>query len=325
MRQRLNFFTPATPSRPRREQTARFSYEQVLGTTLELTLFGRSVEAASVAALAELDRLEAVFSRFLPDSELNTWLDRGEAELSDAFAALLREAQRWTEVTNGAFHPGVDALSELWKVAAQRDELPGSEEIARVLPHFRKPYASFAADARTARKTFPYTLNLNAIAKGRIVDLVSQKVMSMDGVEGVLLNIGGDLRHRGRQPVRVEVADAFTVADNAPPSATLAVKNQAVATSGVRRRGFKMRGRWYPHVIDPRSGQPVQQIASATVIAPDCTTADVLATAFCVLEPETSLALADSLNEVGCLLCLENGDVLQNTYFESHLMQSLEG
>ena len=199
------------------KKVTRFTYEGVLGTTLELILFGcRKPEVACAAALAELDRLEAVFSRFLPESELNTWQDRGEAELSGEFAALLREAQHWTEVTNGAFHPGVDVLSELWKAAALRDDLPSAEETARVLSYFREPYASFGADARTARKTFPHMLNFNAIAKGRIVDLVSQKVMSVDGLEGVLVNIGGDLRHRGRQAVQVDVADALLATVSSP-------------------------------------------------------------------------------------------------------------
>jgi thiamine biosynthesis lipoprotein len=66
------------------------------------------------------------------------------------------------------------------------------------------------------------------------------------------------------------------------------------------------------HIVDPRTGQPTERIASASVFAPDCATADALSTAFSVLTPRESVALADSLPDVGCLLVERDGTITTN-------------
>lgn len=160
-------------------------------------------------------------------------------------------------------------------------------------------------EGRTAHKLTALPLTLNALAKGHIADRAAQAAMSQ-GAEEVLLNLGGEIRHIGPRPVRVGVADPLAGADNAPPLARLLVCNQGVATSGRSQRGA--------HLFDPRTARPVTQMAQATVVAPDAATADVLATAFCVLEPMLSLALAEVFG-VGCLLVEADGRTHTNPRF----------
>jgi FAD:protein FMN transferase len=76
----------------------------------------------------------------------------------------------------------------------------------------------------------------------------------------------------------------------------------AVATSGHYRRYSTVEGKQYSHIIDARSGWPVEAPASATVIAPDAMTADALATAITVLGAEAGLALAESIGDVEALV-----------------------
>lgn len=75
-----------------------------------------------------------------------------------------------------------------------------------------------------------------------------------------------------------------------------------VATSGHYRRYTEIQGQRYSHIIDPRTGQPVADPASVTVVAPDALTADALATALTVLGAQAGLALAESLPEVEALI-----------------------
>jgi FAD:protein FMN transferase len=90
------------------------------------------------------------------------------------------------------------------------------------------------------------------------------------------------------------------------------LRDAAIATSGGYRRGFIAHGRRVSHIVDPRTGQPTERIASASVFAPDCATADALSTAFSVLTPQESVALADSLSAVGCLLVERDGTITTN-------------
>jgi thiamine biosynthesis lipoprotein len=133
----------------------------------------------------------------------------------------------------------------------------------------------------------------------------------VEGVSDVVLNVGGDIQHFGRGTVAAGIADPFAPAENAPPTAVVRLSNAALATSGGYRRGFTLGGRRVSHIVDPRNAQPAERIASASVFAADCATADALSTAFSVLAPQESVALADSLG-VGCLLVERDGTVTTN-------------
>lgn len=84
---------------------------------------------------------------------------------------------------------------------------------------------------------------------------------------------------------------------------------RAVATSGRARRGFRIDGRWYSHVIDPRTGWPVDAPASVSVVAPTAEVADVVATVVGVLGPRDGLAVAERLgySGLGCLTIESDG------------------
>jgi hypothetical protein len=110
----------------------------------------------------------------------------------------------------------------------------------------------------------------------------------------------------------VRIADPKADAENDEPLARLLIRNRAVATSGNYRRGVEINGRWYSHIVDPRTALPVDHVISATVVAQRAADAGALATAFCVLTPEESLRLAASLPEVECLLITKNGERVES-------------
>lgn len=291
--------------RPHRHQA---HYEGVLGTTLTLQFWAerpQDAHKAEAAALAEIERLERIYSSFLPDSELSRW-QRGQVErLSPELAELLEEAEGWMAHTYGAFNPGALALQGLYR----ENPAPSEAELEALRRALQGPL--WRREGRVARKLTPLPLTFNALAKGLIADKAAQAAVGA-GAREVLLNLGGEVRHLGASPVRVAVAHPFRSADNAPPLARLRVQNQGVATSGLARRGA--------HLYDPRTARPVARVVQATVLAPTAATADVLATAFCVLEPTLSLALAETFG-VGCLLVEQDGQTHSNPKFDHHRIQ----
>jgi hypothetical protein len=102
-------------------------------------------------------------------------------------------------------------------------------------------------------------------------------------------------------------------ADNAPPLETISLKDAAMATSGGYRRGFVIQGRSYSHLFDARTGRPVENVTSSSVIAPDAMQADALATAFSILDPRESTVLAAATPGVGFLIATTDGATVRST------------
>ena len=294
----------------------RAHLEGVLGTSLELQFVVAEPEAgrlAEAAALAEIDRLEAIFSTYSPSSEFSCWqTTRGaDVAVSPELAEVLEASERWREITGGAFDPAVEALTRLWASAAASGG-PQEDELAAVRREMSGPRWLVNTTQGTARRMTGLPATLNAIAKGYIVDRACAAAAATAGVREALVNLGGDLRHAGERPVRVAIADPFAAAENAPPLAVVRLRARGMATSGGYRRGFSIGGRLRSHLLDPRTGQPATGVASATVVAASVALADALSTACSILEPERSLALADSLPGVGCLLVTAEGSRLTN-------------
>jgi hypothetical protein len=139
-----------------------------------------------------------------------------------------------------------------------------------------------------------------------------------------LLNVGGDMRICGDLSRTLGIASPWADSESTEPIATIEVKDRAVSTSGSSQRGFEIRGKWYSHIIDPRTGRPSEQVASATVIAPRSADADALATIANVLSLEETLRLASSLPEVDCLIVTSEGQVARTPGWTRHERRSQE-
>lgn len=299
----------------------RHSLEGVLGTSLELTYRTKGKDELLEIALAEIARLEKIYSCFDKSSELNQWVKQSETlELSTELLQLLEAAQFWTEKTEAAFHPGVDLFNEIWKKAETQNQVPNHVTLLESRIYFEQDFVR-PKSGKTVYKVFPYKLNFNALAKGKIVDSVAKEAMRQKGIEEILMNVGGDLRHLSTidKKVVVDVTNPFTPELNAKPRLSIEINNQAVATSGASLRDYHIAGKNYSHIINPKTGWPVQEVLSVTVIAPDCATADVLATSFNVLTPQESLELANQLPNIGCHLIDSQNQSYTNDYFKTHI------
>jgi thiamine biosynthesis lipoprotein len=266
----------------------RHRHDGVIGTTVELRLQADDEAVAAEAdraALAEIDRLVAVFSAYDPASDLCRWR-RGEVAASSELTPLLATATRWWQRSGGVFDPSVGRLTRCWADAAAAGAVPGDDELATLV------------SMRTPPDVPSPDLTLNALAKGHLADRAAAAAMSVDGIRSVTVNAGGDLVHRGTGTIRVGVENPHRPYDNEPPLAVVTVCERGLATSGSARRGWRIGGRWFSHVIDPRTGRPVDHVASATVVAPDAATADAVATVLSVLAPDEGIAFVDSLADV---------------------------
>lgn len=271
-----------------------------LGTVIEITSRATSADVSDAAhrtVMNEVARLQNVFDAFDPASNLRRWLDGTEAPLPE-LVEVLDLAETWRSQGGGAFDPAAVAFTKLWTSAAADDALPTNEVLAAVV-------TSIATARRPRPPTWappdvPY--ELNALAKGWIVDRAVDAAWSTEGLRALTVNAGGDLVHRGPAPIVVGIEDPARPYDNVAPLLAVRLQDGAIATSGSARRGWKVAGRWYPHVIDPRSGRPVDHHASVSVVADDAVTADVLATIIGVLVTDEALTFAEEQRVACCIV-----------------------
>lgn len=291
---------------------ARFHHENVLGTSMELKVFGATeLEAtrAESVVLATIDRLAERLSAYDPDSEVSRWLRTSgvPVALSSELFEVLGLFDAWRTRTDGALNATAEGACALWRLAAAQRRVPTDAELAKAVAGMAQTPWRLEPEGRLAIHLSSTPIRLNSLAKSYIIQRAVEAVLSQVRVEGIVLNIGGDLVVRGTVPESVAIVDPADDADGAAPADRIRVRDRAVATSGTYRRGVEIEGRWYSHIVDPRNGRPVAEVASATVVSPNAVEAGALATAFCVLSPAESLRLAEATPGVDCLLIGRDG------------------
>jgi len=281
----------------------------LMGTEVTLTLFGdeeTALRKAAGAAFARMEDLEARYSRWRAESDVSR-VNAGAGEPVGVHAGTFALVERAIEIgrrTGGAFDVTVGPLIRFWR---ERETWPSDAEIAAVRAHVGPDRVTLRpGEPPTIAVAAGSSLDLGGIAKGTIVDAAGE-VLAGAGVASFLINAGGDLLARGGGPdgegIPVALRDP-----TGPHGATLSggrlrLRDAALCTSGSYERYHEIGGRRASHIVDPRTGRPVEGVViQASVLAPTCETADALATALMVLDPEDGLAVAKAMEGVEALL-----------------------
>lgn len=291
-----------------------FRHDRLLGTVVDVRLRAEDAatrHATNRAIVDEISRLEAIFSVYDPHSELNLW-KRGElATPSKEFIEVMSQTLRWHISSQGAFNPMSGLLSEMWNRAETRGSPPSADERCDAVASIEAPRFD-VRDGNVERVGDCAALNLNAIAKGYIVDRAAELAKARFGASMVLVSAGGDLLHRGAPSSRVGIENPLRPYDNEPPVTVIDLGDAGLATSGGSRRGFHVGAQRFSHVIDPRTGEPISAQASITVVAPTAMDADVLATVLGLVKPSDAVAESESHHDVACLVIGTDGSLWPN-------------
>ncbi len=251
-----------------------------MGTQVELFIDSEpsaESELAFARAEQEFERLEALLSRFRPDSELSALNRSGALDAGDDLVTVTRLAVEARERTGGRFDPTVhDAL-----VAAGYDRTFDEVAPEGEAQPARACGGKIRIDRRRIELEPGFRLDLGGIAKGYAVD---RACALLDRAGPCLVNAGGDIAGRGRLwPVGVETGDG---------SLTLGLQDGALATSGRDRRRWQRDGIEAHHLIDPDTGRPAESdLLRVTVVAPTAVDAEVLAKAIFLGAPADAPAV----------------------------------
>lgn len=250
--------------------------------------------------LAEVGRLERLFSLYRPDSLLVRLNRTGElADPPQDMVRLLSEAVRFSRLTGGAFDVTVQPL---WQLYAEHFARPGADpsgpppaavEAARSLVDYR---ALRIEEDRVAFTRRGMAATLNGIAQGYITDRVADRLRA-EGMTNVLVDMGEVValgRHPDGRPWRVELQSG----DRRSQNEVIDGIDIAVATSSSQATVFDPAGR-FGHIFDPLTGNCEARPGFVTVTAPDATTADTVSTAHAALPCRLASAMPTSLPGLG--------------------------
>ncbi len=257
-------------------------------------------ERVRVAIDGELARVDRLFSRWRPDSEVSRLGSHASTEpfpVSAETVAVLDLARKVSDLTGGAFDVTVAPLVEAWGFGpyGRPPTVPGAAALAALRE--RVGYRQLTVDAvrRTVAKARPDVgCDVAALAGGWASDRIAAAVTAL-GHPDVLVDVGGEVSARGRRPDGRPWRVAIEWPDGARERVlVIALEDAAVATAGDYRRSWTDgQGRRRSHIVDPRTGEPIAHgLASASVVDRDGARADALATALLVLGPDDGRALA---------------------------------
>ena len=275
-----------------------FHADHVLGTSLDIIAVAGNeemAELASAAAQSEINRLDPILSGWRSDSELKALNSAPAMATSPDLFNVIAAGEKWRASTGGAFSARLGGLdSAVYVTGDQRSRLAVAIDHAPV---------TLDKASRTIGRPECVRFAIDGLAKGYIIDRAMEAARRVPGIQGLMINIGGDLRCWGAAPTaagwRIGVVDAAHSADNDAPVAVLNLADRAVATSGRGPRGQT--------ILEPATGQLANHVAMATAVAYHAADADALASAFAVMPPEDSIRLADSIPGVSAHIVAADG------------------
>lgn len=261
----------------------------------------------------ELELVNDLMSTYRPESELmrfNRHSDGSIFPLSPQTYTVVAEALRIAQQTEGVLDVTVGPLVELWGFGA-RGRIEHAPDAA-LIEHTKAVtgYNKLTLTEQGLQKAIPeLAIDLSPIAKGFGVDQVAA-ILEQNGISNYLIDIGGEMRLKGLKPEQEpwKIAVEKPVTNERAVQRILVPGDIGVATSGDYRIFFEENGVRYSHLLDPRTGHPINnRTVSVTVLHPSCMTADGYATALSVMNSQEALEFANQ-HGIAALLVVKIDD-----------------
>ncbi|MFA6717119.1 MAG: FAD:protein FMN transferase [Victivallaceae bacterium] len=307
----LTYFLPSKSNTAKTEQ--KFP---VMGTFAHTVIYG-APELAAEAADTVRDvffEVEKTCNIFDPESELSRLNASASAQpfkCSPLLWNMFKAARRAYDISGGAFDVSARPLMLLWGFYRKRgDTLPAQSEIDKARSGIGLNKVIFDDKNRTVKFSQPgMSIDMGGIAKGAAVQLAAEKISSL-GIRNGVIDLGGNMYCFGN-PSRSGKYHIIGIRDPLAHNrvcARLAMRDQAVATSGNYERYVNIKGRHYTHIMNPKTGIPVEDMLSVTVICKDAGKADFLSTSVFINGPAFAKRICKTNPDTGIFIVRRRPD-----------------
>lgn len=295
----------------------------VMGTVCTVNLYDAGTAELYKQIIDRLYEIEREFSVSMPDSQISTINKQAgiaPVQVSEDVITVLDTAVLFAKKTNGAFDPTIGPLVKLWNIGTEFAHLPSDKEIQNALSFvdYHKIIIDHIASTVYLEQS-GMSLDLGGIVKGYAADEIV-RILKQQKVTRALIDLGGNIYAYGCKkddaPWRVGIRNPFDT--QSEPPLGVQVDDQTVVTSGVYERFFIQDGVRYHHIINPKTGYPMQNgLVSVTIISDSSMYADALSTSVFILGISEGLAFLKDFSETEGILiddtkCIYVTSELQN-------------
>ena len=301
----------------------------VQGTTFSIIYESPSGEDFSKEINAWLSEFDRSLSIYDPNSLISRLNRNDSTAIPDAwFLEVFAKSKAIWEASDGLFDLTVAPLVNAWGFGPDPRKTVDSTQIDSLLVFVGMDKTDIQ-DGRLIKEDPRIRLDMNAIAQGYSVDLIS-RFLENKGVNHYLVEIGGEIRAKGlsdkARPWRIGIdrPSDGNVLPGMDLEAVLELKDRSLATSGNYRKFFIENGIKYSHTIHPKTGYPVRHnLLSVTILAGDCMTADAWATACMASGLEKSKSLLSKHPELDAFMVYSDEQGNYREFFTPGLESSL--
>ncbi|MBR1486947.1 MAG: FAD:protein FMN transferase [Synergistaceae bacterium] len=306
---------------PEKISRAGFSMNTLINMTLYAEDANNKILDEAYDLLNKLDKELSMYDASSDISKINSAAGVQSVKVPDDVIEVLKKSLQVYELSDGIFNPLIGAVTKLWKINEIEDSfIPSKVSLDAAIK--LSEIQNLEIDENTSEvflKTQGCILDLGGIAKGyasdKIIDLFKN-----NGIKSALIDLGGNIYALGKKPDggylagdsdwNIGVRDPSKPYGN--PALVLSVHDTSIITSGGYERFKIIDGKKYTHFFDFKTGEAIENdLLSATLITPDGSLADGLATAFMASGYEKSVEILKKIPSVGAVLIRLNDEELE--------------
>ena len=280
------------------------------------------------SCLEEATKYENLLSKTKEGSDIyNINMSGGKTvDVSPDTAYLLNEAVYYSDLSGGVFDPTIGVVTELWDFSADSDrKVPDEAAIKDAITHVNYKNIEITGEGENYSVTLKdpeAKIDLGGIAKGFIADKLKEKFLSDDIPRGII-NLGGNVLLIGSKTNASSSSSDYVIGIQKPfgqtaeTSAIVRTSDMSVVTSGIYDRYFTGDdGKIYHHILDSKTGYPVEnEVLSATIISSSSTAGDALSTICLSLGTKKGMELISSIPDIQVLFIKDDYEIVTTEGF----------
>lgn len=300
--------------------------EFVLGTLGQIHVYSESEKQGTQAiknAYTRIRNIENMMSTSIEGSDiflLNEYAGDQQVNVDQETLYVINRGLLYYDLTEGDFNIALGSLINLWSIGKDTARVPSHEEITEAMKHTN--ISDISIDNQTVIiKDANMRIDLGGVAKGYAVD-EAIKVLRSEGITSGLVNLGGDVYALGNKsdgtPWNVGIQDPEL---GSGVIGSVPLVDKSIVTSGDYERYFMEGDVRYHHIIDPKTGYPVQNnLRSVTIISDLSIDGDVLSTAIFIMGVDKGMALIESLDNIEGIIITSEKEI----YASSGIKESIK-
>ena len=300
---------------------------QMMGTVIQLAVQHPYATFILDELVLQLQTYEKRFSAHDPTSELmevNQNAGIKPVKVHPDLYALIKIGKQHSTAKNSALNIAIGPLVQAWRIGFKDAHIPSEAEIQSLLQQTNPAHIMLNETEQTVFLKQPgMFIDLGALAKGYIADLLIRDLAAMDVPAG-LVNLGGNVMTHGTSPNhedgywRIGIQHPFHPRGN--NIAVYKACNQSIVTSGIYERNFTAKNQTYHHILDPQTGYPIEsEIAGLTIVSKESVDGEIWTSRLFGQTPEKIIQALEQVKDVDAIVITKDGTLHYSDTLQPYL------